>query len=63
MQCFFYGIIGTRKGVSAIEQSLGMNLSQHLAMTMQLQQAIEDYLAAGGDRKKVEAFIQKPDEE
>jgi D-alanyl-D-alanine carboxypeptidase len=29
----------------------------------QLQQAIEDYLAAGGDRKKVEAFIQKPDEE
>ena len=41
MQCFFYGIIGTRKGVSAIEQSLGMNLSQHLAMTMQLQQAIE----------------------
>ena len=29
----------------------------------QLQQAIEDYLAAGGDRKKVEAFIQKPTEE
>jgi D-alanyl-D-alanine carboxypeptidase len=29
----------------------------------QLQQAIEDYLATGGDRKKVEAFIQKPDEE
>ncbi|WP_278743000.1 RNA polymerase factor sigma-54 [Mitsuokella jalaludinii] len=27
--------------MSAIEQSLGMNLSQHLAMTMQLQQAIE----------------------
>ena len=29
----------------------------------QLQQAIEDYLAAGGDRKKVEKFIQKPNEE
>jgi len=27
--------------VTSIEQSLGMNLSQHLAMTMQLQQAIE----------------------
>ena len=31
--------------------------------TAQLQQAIEDYLAAGGDRKKVEAFIQTPTEE
>ena len=30
-----------REGVKTIEQSLGMNLSQHLAMTMQLQQAIE----------------------
>lgn len=30
-----------KEGVSAIEQSLGMNLSQHLAMTMQLQQAIQ----------------------
>ena len=29
----------------------------------QLQQAIEDYIAAGGDRKKVEKFIQKPNEE
>ena len=29
----------------------------------QLQQAIEEYIAAGGDRKKVEAFIQKPVEE
>ena len=28
-----------------------------------LQQAIGDYLDAGGDRKKVEAFIQKPSEE
>ena len=32
---------GYEKGVKTIEQSLGMNLSQHLAMTMQLQQAIE----------------------
>lgn len=32
---------GSKKGVSTIEQSLSMNLSQHLAMTMQLQQAIE----------------------
>ena len=29
----------------------------------QLQQAIEDYLAAGGDRTKVEKFIQTPTEE
>ena len=29
----------------------------------QLQQAIEDYITAGGDRKKVEKFIQKPNEE
>ena len=28
----------------------------------QLQQAIEDYLAAGGDRSRVEKFIQKPSE-
>ena len=27
--------------MTSIEQSLGMNLSQHLAMTMQLQKAIE----------------------
>ena len=32
---------GYEKGVKTIEQSLGMNLSQHLAMKMQLQQAIE----------------------
>lgn len=32
---------GSKKGVSTIEQSLSMNLSQHLAMTMQLQQAIQ----------------------
>ena len=32
---------GYEKGGKTIEQSLGMNLSQHLAMTMQLQQAIE----------------------
>ena len=31
--------------------------------TEQLQQAIRDYLAAGGDRAKVEAFIQNPTEE
>ena len=31
--------------------------------TAQLQQAIEEYIAAGGDRKKVEAFIQEPTEE
>ena len=30
-----------KEGVSAIEQSLSMNLAQHLAMTMQLQQAIQ----------------------
>ena len=29
----------------------------------QLQQAIEEYLAAGGDPAAVEAFIQKPTEE
>ena len=29
----------------------------------QLQQAIADYIAAGGDKSKVEAFIQKPAEE
>ena len=28
-----------------------------------LQQAIEDYIAAGGDREKVQAFIQQPTEE
>ena len=28
--------------------------------TEQLQQAIEEYLAAGGDRARVEAFIQTP---
>ena len=31
--------------------------------TEELQQAIRDYLAAGGDRSKVEAFIQNPTEE
>ena len=31
--------------------------------TEQLQQAIQDYLAAGGDRAKVEKFIQTPTEE
>lgn len=31
----------SEKGVSTIEQTLSMNLSQHLAMTMQLQQAIQ----------------------
>ena len=31
--------------------------------TEQLQQAIEEYIAAGGDRSKVEAFIQTPTEE
>ncbi len=31
--------------------------------TEQLQQAIQDYLAAGGDRQRVEAFIQTPTEE
>ncbi len=31
--------------------------------TEELQQAIRDYLAAGGDRSRVEAFIQNPTEE
>ena len=31
--------------------------------TEQLQQAIQDYLAAGGDKAKVEKFIQTPTEE
>ena len=31
--------------------------------TEQLQDAIEEYIAAGGDRSKVEKFIQKPTEE